>query len=46
VDASFLETLHVIAADAGQAVLEIYDVGAIAVDYKGPSRPALTATEP
>lgn len=40
VDASFLEKLHVIAAAAGQAVLEIYDAGSIAVDYKGPKDPA------
>ncbi len=42
-DASFLEKLHVIAAAAGQAVLEIYDAGSTAVDYKGPSDPVTAA---
>jgi 3'(2'), 5'-bisphosphate nucleotidase len=43
VDVSFLETLHVIAAAAGQVVLEIYDAGSIALDYKGPSDPVTAA---
>jgi 3'(2'), 5'-bisphosphate nucleotidase len=43
VDASVLETLHVIAAAASQAVLEIYGAGSIAVDYKGPSDPVTAA---
>jgi 3'(2'), 5'-bisphosphate nucleotidase len=43
VDASFLEMLHVIAVAAGQAVLEIYDAGSIAVDYKGPADPVTAA---
>jgi 3'(2'), 5'-bisphosphate nucleotidase len=43
VDASFLETLHVIAGAAGQALLEMYGAASLPVDYKGPGDPVTAA---
>ena len=42
-DASFLETLHVIAGAAGQALLEMYGAASLPVDYKGPGDPVTAA---
>jgi 3'(2'), 5'-bisphosphate nucleotidase len=43
VEASFLETLQVIASAAGQALLEMYGAGSVPVDYKGPGDPVTAA---
>jgi 3'(2'), 5'-bisphosphate nucleotidase len=43
VDASILETLHLIATGAGQIVLDVYQAGSIAVDHKGPGDPVTAA---
>jgi len=43
VDASILETLHLVATGAGQIVLDLYRAGSIAVDHKGPGDPVTAA---
>jgi 3'-phosphoadenosine 5'-phosphosulfate (PAPS) 3'-phosphatase len=43
VDASFLETLHVIAGAAGRALLETYGAACLPVNYKGSGDPVTAA---
>jgi len=43
VDATILETLHLIATTAGQVVLEVYETLSIAVEHKGPGDPVTAA---
>jgi 3'(2'), 5'-bisphosphate nucleotidase len=43
VDASFLETVRIIAGAAGRALLEMYGAASVPVDYKGPGDPVTAA---